>query len=112
MGFFGSLQCQDNPQNPEKRKRHAADRDGSDHGLRKPASENTVDQKSGERQQRDQPEVEIEILIHAQFFMVSISSMLNVARFLNTVTMMARPTAASAAATTITKNAKMWPDRK
>ena len=44
-----------------------------------------------------------------QYFIELTSSIISVSRFLNTVRMIARPTAASAAATTITKKLKMWP---
>ena len=86
-----------------ERQHDAQDRDQINQRLRKSAPDNTVDQKTNEGERGDDPEI-----LH-QFLSESTSSMFRVVRFLNTVRIMARPTAASAAATTITKNVKMWP---
>src|SRR6185369_2239267 len=67
--------------------------------------EQPIQQKPGEGQQRDQPEMEI--LVHS--FIRSMRSTARVARARNTAIMMASPTAASAAATIITKKTKIWP---
>src|SRR6185312_11201220 len=92
-----------NLQHETKGRDDAQNRDQFDHGLRQFAPKNAVDQKANERQRGDDPEI-----LH-QFLRESTSSMFRVVRFLNTVRMMARPTAASAAATTITKKVNRWP---
>ena len=76
----------------------------SDLGKRRPSS--PVEQEIREGQERDQPEME-KRFVHS--FIRSMRSTASVARARNTAMMMARPTAASAAATTITKKTKIWP---
>ncbi len=92
-----------NLQHPGERQQHAGDRDQIDESFRELPAEYAVEQKPEKGEGGNEPEI-----LH-QFFSESISSMFSVARFLNTVRMIARPTAASAAATTITKNVKMLP---
>src|SRR5579875_1057820 len=67
------------------------------------AAQDSVQQKSGERQQRNQPEMQRRV--HS--FIRSIRSTASVERARNTAMMMARPTAASAAATIMTKKTKI-----
>src|ERR1019366_6505046 len=93
----------ENLHDPAEREDDTEHGDQVDQRLRKFAAEDAVDQEPDEGQDGNEPEI-----LH-QFFRELISSMFRVSRFLNTVRMMARPTAASAAATTITKNVKMCP---
>ncbi len=72
---------------------------------RPPGAEDSVEQEAQERKQRDQPKMGR--LVHS--FIRSIRSTDNVARARKTAMMMARPTAASAAATIMTKKTKIWP---
>jgi hypothetical protein len=83
-------------------------RDEGDGGHERPgklAAEETIHQKSGEGDERNEPEVKVGV--HS--FIRSMESTLRVLRARKTAMMMARPTAASAAATTITKKTKIWP---
>src|SRR5207302_1715880 len=96
------------PEHPRKRQNHAADGHGVDEALREPAPENAVDQKAGQRKYGYEPELH-DVAWRRQFFMEFTSSIFKVDRFRNTVRIIASPTAASAAATTITKNVNRWP---
>ena len=79
--------------------------DGGDETPRQPGAEDSIEQEAGEGQQRNQPEMER--LVHS--FIRSMRSTASVARARKTAMMMARPTAASAAATIMTKKTKIWP---
>ena len=102
VGRVQVAQAEQRLQDPGEREDHAADGDRVDHALGEPAAEQAVDQKAGQRQDWYEPELH-------QFFIESTSSIFKVARFLNTVRIIASPTAASAAATTITKKANRCP---
>ena len=102
VGRVHLAQAEQRLEDPGEREEHAADGDRVDHALGEPAAEQAVDQKAGQRQDWYEPELH-------QFFIESTSSIFNVARFLNTVRIIASPTAASAAATTITKKVKRCP---
>src|SRR5438067_443437 len=71
----------------------------------KPPSEQPIDGGPDQRQQRNQPEVEV----HVHSFSRFTSSTFNVSRVRKIEMMIASPTAASAAATTITKNTNTCP---
>ena len=86
---------------PERRK----EGNSGDDCFGQPATEKAVQEKACKRQQRDQPEMEI--IVHS--FIRSIRSTASVARARKTAMMMASPTAASAAATIMTKKTKIWP---
>src|SRR5215469_7838880 len=76
------------------------------HRLRQPASQESIDKEPEEGQQRYQRQYE-QRFVHS--FIRSIRSTASVARARKMAMMMASPTAASAAATTMTKNTKIWP---
>src|SRR5262249_30596894 len=71
--------------------------------FREALAQQAVDGGPGKRQQRNDPEMK------AHSFNKLTRSTFNVSRVRNTEIMIARPTAASAAATTITKNTKTCP---
>src|SRR5262249_58418030 len=79
--------------------------DGRDHGVFKTPAEEPVDGRTNERQHGDDPK--IEVLVHS--FSRFTWSTFRVSRVRKTEIIIARPTAASAAATTITKKTKTWP---
>src|SRR5579859_3041919 len=76
-----------------------------DDGFRKTPSEKAIDGRAGQRQQWNDPEIEI----FGHNFSKFTRSTLSVSRVRKTAMMMAKPTVASAAATTITKNTNTWP---
>src|ERR1019366_3699957 len=80
-------------------------RHGGHQPLWHPRAEDSVQHKPRKGQQRNQPDIEGSV--HS--FIRSIRSTARVARARKTAMMMARPTAASAAATIITKRTKIWP---
>src|SRR5713226_7380808 len=97
---------------PRERERHRSDSEQIDHRLRHPAAEEAVDQEAEEREDRDEPKLHLfrprmnadeRKYSSCQYFIELTSSIISVCRFLNTVKIIASPTAASAAATTMTK---------
>src|SRR3954470_11643925 len=91
---------------PRQRRAGESHADGRDHLLREPAAEQPIERRSCERQHRDDPEIKV----RRHSLSRSTLSTLSVSRVRNTEIMMASPTAASAAATTITKNTKTSPE--
>src|SRR5205814_6740447 len=85
--------------------------DGQSHRYerlaRKALAKQPIDGPADERQQRDEPKIKIGILPHNLSRLTW--SMFKVSRVRNSAMMIARPTAASAAATTITKNTNTCP---
>ena len=79
----------------------------ADDGARQPSPQRPVDQEAGEGKQRNEPEIACGHGVHD--FIRSISLTFSVWRVRKMERMMARPTAASAAATTITKKTKICP---
>src|SRR5215813_7557362 len=75
--------------------------------LRQPFSQNAVENGAEERQHGNQPE-QFQ-WIHLHHFNKLLRSTFNDSRFRNIAITKARPTAASAAATTRTKKTKIWP---
>src|SRR5262249_5554517 len=102
VGVLHRTQPEQGLHDPGERQQHGADRDGVNGAFRQAPAQDPVEQESGEGKNGDEPELH-------QSFIEFTSSMFKVARFLNTVRIMASPTAASAAATTITKRLKIWP---
>src|ERR1700739_4697779 len=92
-------------QHDQQRTQRRKQRDRCDDCLRQPPPQQPIEQKACKGQQRDQPEMEI--FVHS--FIRSMRSTASVARARNTAIMMASPTAASAAATIITKKTKSVP---
>src|SRR5579862_3976892 len=90
----------------EKGKRDGADGDGVDRRLRPALAEKAVDRRTGERQRENDPEM-------AEYRHQNLSrftrSTLRDSRLRRSMITIARPTAASAAATTITKKTKTNP---
>src|ERR1700722_15998270 len=81
------------------------DADERDETTRQTGAQESVEQEAQERKQRNQPKMCG--LVHS--FIRSMRSTANVERTRKTAMMMARPTAASAAATIMTKKTKIWP---
>src|SRR5438270_2542856 len=79
---------------------------GRHHVVLEAAAKQAIDGCACQRQQRDNPKSEIR-LVHS--FSKFTRSTLRVSRARKTAIMMARPTAASAAATTMTKKTKTCP---
>ena len=92
-------------QDQQEGRRGEDERDRRDKRLGQATAEQAVQQKADERQNRDKPEMEA--VVHS--FIRSIWSTVSVFRARKTAMMMASPTAASAAATTITKKTKICP---
>ncbi len=86
-----------------ERSERGKQRHGGHQPLWHPRAEDSVQQKPGKGQQRNQPDIEGSV--HS--FIRSIRSTARVARARKTAIMMARPTAASAAATIMTKKTKI-----
>src|SRR6266850_8099448 len=64
MRYLGQrTEARGDPERHEKRCAREGERNGADNGLRKATSEKPVDRRADERQQRDQPEMEI--FVHA-----------------------------------------------
>src|SRR5258705_13848852 len=64
MRYLGQrTEARGDPERHEKRCAGEGERNGADNGLRKATSEEPVDRRADERQQRDQPEMEI--LVHS-----------------------------------------------
>src|SRR5437773_30226 len=94
------------PQRPRERRATKRHRDSGNSSARELFPEEAVNRRAGKRQQRDDPEIQIAIRSHSLSRFTW--SMLRVSRVRYTAMMIAKPTAASAAATTITKNTKTW----
>src|SRR5271169_4368160 len=77
--------------------------DGIHHGLGKALAQQPINSGAGKRQQRNDPEMKAHSLRRFT------RSTFRVSRVRNTEIMIARPTAASAAATTMTKNTNTCP---
>src|SRR5271157_1642313 len=108
------------PKRIGKRRRRAAQRQGVDQRPGKAFAQQSVDGGSRQRQQWNDPQVHIVCsrgprrpfparMGRLYNFSKFTRSTLSVSRVRNTAMIMAKPTAASAAATTITKNTKMCP---
>ena len=94
-------------QDEQKRRGGKEQRDRRNDRVRQFSAQQPVQQKAGEGQQRNQPEMQCGRAGHS--FIRSIESTFRVFRVRKIAMMMASPTAASAAATTITKNTNIWP---
>src|SRR3954469_25581577 len=92
-------------EDPQKRRRGEDEREGRDKRLRQRTDEQAIQQKADEGQNRDKPEMEA--VVHS--FIRFTWSTLSVFRARKIAMMMASPTAASAAATTMTKKTKICP---
>ena len=92
-------------QNHDQRRRGENNRDGRDQRFRQTTAEQPVQQKADQGQDRDEPQMKA--VVHS--FIRFTWSTLSVFRVRNIAMMMASPTAASAAATTMTKNTKICP---
>jgi hypothetical protein len=92
-------------QNPKKRSRGKDQRDSGDQRFGQAMAEEPVQQKADERQNRDEPQMKA--VVHS--FIRFTWSTLSVFRVRKIEMMMASPTAASAAATTMTKKTKICP---
>src|SRR5713101_9341631 len=80
------------------------------HGLVRPlGAKKSVDRRAQQRQQRNNPEILEHWAGRHQSFIRSTRSTFSVCRLRAIRMMIPRPTAASAAATTITNNTKTWP---
>src|SRR5262249_20326757 len=97
---------EDRPQRPNERRGREQKRHRRNHGLFEMASEEAVDGRAGQRQQRDHPKIEVGV---GHNFSKFTRSTFRVSRVLKISIMMPSPTAASAAATTITKKTNTWP---
>ena len=100
-GHSEELCC--NPNGVSERRRGRTQRDGIDQRLGEALAQQAVDRGARQREQGNDLEVQVHSLRRFT------RSTFNVSRVRKTAMMMARPTAASAAATTITKKTKMWP---
>src|SRR5258707_5897961 len=101
------------PRDDRRRGRGADERDSRDERARQLAADGSVDEEAGEGKQRNQPEVVVVCRgcgHRGHDFIRSTESTFSVSRVRKMAMMMARPTAASAAATTITKKTKIWPE--
>src|SRR4029077_15096990 len=90
----------------QKSQRHGTDRDGIHRRLRPVFSEQAVDGRAGQRQRENDPEM---VEHRHQNLSKSTFSTFNERRLCAIVMTIARPTAASAAAMTITKNTNISP---
>src|SRR5262245_52526023 len=102
MSTLQIAQADESLDDPGERQQHGAYGERIDGGFRQAPAQDPIEQESGEGEDGNEPELH-------QFFIELTSSILSVERFLNTVRIIARPTAASAAATTITKRLKICP---
>src|SRR6266498_5278663 len=93
-------ELRDDPPCHRERCTAKGERHGRDNSAREPLAEQAIDRGAGKRQQRYQPKMQVGRHSLSRFTW----SIFNVSRVRNTAIMMASPTAASAAATTITKN--------
>ncbi len=99
-GDDGCAKVVENDREGNERREDADERDET---PRQAGAEDSVEQEAQERKQRNQPEMCG--LVHS--FIRSMRSTANVERTRKTAMMMARPTAASAAATIMTKKTKI-----
>ena len=86
-----------------ERRQHRERRQAARHALRQPPAQRRVDEEADEREERESARA------HRHHFSDVNASGLSDSRCRNSAMTSARPTAASAAATVITKNVMIWP---
>ncbi len=114
-GLRRARSLHDDPEPTDDRGRNggADECDGGDQRARQLAADGSIDEEAGEGKQRNQPEIVVvcgDRRHRGHDFIRSTESTFSVSRVRKMAMMMARPTAASAAATTMTKKTKIWPD--